>query len=115
MKEKNSSAVELGKLSALSRLGNLSPVERKNKMKILWEKSAQTRQKRNKALLKYGKDYTNAREIVRKRDSNTCQDCKKISQQNQRKLDVHHLEEEMRGKNREKMIHRDMIKKISIN
>lgn len=42
------------------------------------------------------------REIVRIRDNHTCQRCKKTWIKGQRKFDVHHLDEEMLGKNRVK-------------
>jgi len=46
------------------------------------------------------------REQVRKRDNYTCQICKKIWVVGERRFDVHHLDEEMYGKNRSKLITR---------
>ncbi len=47
-----------------------------------------------------GRNFT--REIIRERDNQTCQGCFKKWKQNTRKFDVHHLEETMLGKTREK-------------
>lgn len=47
-----------------------------------------------------GRNFT--REIVRQRDKQTCQKCKKVWKEGMRKFDVHHLEESMLGKTRDK-------------
>jgi hypothetical protein len=38
------------------------------------------------------------KEIVRRRDNHTCQVCSRVWQEGQRRLDVHHLDEELEGK-----------------
>jgi len=47
MKNKNQFAVELGKLSAKSRLKGLSKKERAKKMKEVWQRSVEVRKERS--------------------------------------------------------------------
>lgn len=54
----------------------------------------------------YASSRDREREFVRIRDNQTCQRCGKIWQEGQRKFDVHHLDEDMFGKNRMKMAHK---------
>ncbi len=54
----------------------------------------------------YANSRDREREFVRIRDNHTCRICGYKWKEGERRLDVHHLAEDMLGKNRIKMVHK---------
>ena len=61
--------------------------------------------KNKKTPFYYSDSIQREREFVRIRDNHTCQECGLKWIDGQKRLDVHHIEEEMYGKSNDRMIH----------